>query len=219
MKESIDIITARLRTRQETRIAIQKDGRLSAIAWKLLAACMEAAGITMPKEADPKERGRKLVISPKDAPNLKIILARGSDIPWWVSGGSADFGIAGEDQAIEQGAEALIAGRLGEGRCTLVFSVRSDSPVSALSDLNGKVIATSFPNIVSGYCGKNGIKPKCIIKLAGSVEATAMIGDADAIADLIETGETQKANFLRAFAIIRSFEAVLLSKNKSQQPS
>ena len=203
-------IVERLRNGKETRIAIQKDGRLSAVAWELLATCLAAADITLPLETERNARGRKLIVAPVALPNLKIILVRQADIPWYVASGNADFGVAGEDCAIEAGVEELVSERLGGAESKLVVQVAESSNITRIEDLNGKSVATSYPRSFIEYCARNGVAPRNIIRLSGSVEAAIGIGAVDAVVDLVESGETMRANGLKPLAEVRRFGAALL---------
>ncbi|MES2014403.1 MAG: ATP phosphoribosyltransferase, partial [Patescibacteria group bacterium] len=209
MKEAIDILSKALEARKELRIAIQKDGRLSAISWALLSTCLEAAGIDTP-EIDPKKRDKRVVISPIVAPYIKIGLFKQSDIPKLVERGQADFGIAGEDKAIEMGLEKLIAAKLGSAESSLVIQIPKDSSIKRLEDINGKIIATSFPKIVANYFAEKNITPKSIEYMDGSVEGAPAFGVADITADLVQSGSGMHDNDLRPLITIRNFEAVLL---------
>lgn len=211
MKEAIDILSRAIETREELRIAIQKDGRLSAISWALLCTCLEAAGIDTP-EIDPKKRDKRIVLSPTLAPNIKIGLFKQGDIPRLVEKGQADFGIVGEDKAIEMGLENLIATKLDSAKSSLIIQVPKDSAIARLEDLNGKVIATSFPKIVANYLATKNIIPKSIEYMDGSVEGAPAFGVADTTADLVQSGDGMRDNDLRPLAIVRNFEAVLLQK-------
>ena len=209
MKEAIDILSRAMETRAELRIAIQKDGRLSAISWALLSTCLEAAGIDVP-EIDPKKRDKRVVISPILAPNIKIGLFKQSDIPRLVERGQADFGIVGEDKAIEMGLEDLIATKLGSAESSLVIQIPKNSPITTLEGINGKTIATSFPKIVTNYLATKNIIPKSIEYMDGSVEGAPAFGVADITADLVQSGSGMRDNDLRPLITVRNFEAVLL---------
>jgi ATP phosphoribosyltransferase len=200
MTKAIKIIKDAQKSNRRIRIVIQKSGKLFEASREFL----RASGINLPQNL-----GRNLVCYPAGFPNLEIALVRQGDIPWYLENGNADYGIIGEDQLAEKVSTLPVMAKLGVGRCTLSIAVRNDSRINSPGDLNGITVATSFPLILSQYLRANSITPKKIIELSGSVEATAVLGIADAICDLVETGETLKANGLRlAFPIFES-EAVL----------
>ncbi|MBP6946293.1 MAG: ATP phosphoribosyltransferase [Candidatus Pacebacteria bacterium] len=209
MKEAINILSKAIETQEDLRIAIQKDGRLSAISWALLSTCLETAGIDVP-EIDSKKRDKRVVISPILAPNLKIGLFKQSDIPRLVERGQADFGIVGEDKAIEMGLEDLIATKLGSAESSLVIQIPKNSPITTLEGINGKTIATSFPKIVANYLATKNIIPKSIEYMDGSVEGAPAFGVADITADLVQSGSGMRDNDLRPLITVRNFEAVFL---------
>ncbi len=210
-KKAVTLLTETLLSGKETRIAIQKSGRLSAVAWGLLDASMQAAGIpTTEEERSLRAKGRKLVYQLPQFPDCKIILARQSDIPWYVENGNADWGILGEDQILEKKPRVAIAARLGRGESSLIIATPKDSPVMDVAGLNGKTIATSYPRILGRFLKGRGIKAGRIVTLTGSVEAAASLGIADAICDITETGASLKANGLEELETICDFEALLV---------
>jgi|GEM_PF-2690459 len=211
------IITEMAQSGNEVRIAIQKNGRLSAIAWGLLETCLEAAGVPVTEaERQLQRKNRKLVYEIPKLPNVKIVSARSGDIAWYVESGNADIGIIGEDQILEKNSKVEIVARLGLGECSLAIAVPEGSQITALKDLNGKTIATSLPSILKQYLKGKKVKPKSIIELGGSVEAATTLGFADAVCDITETGSSFVANGLTELETVRDFEAVVITAKKSK---
>ena len=102
---------------------------------------------------------------------------------------------------------------LGVGRCRLAFCVPDDSPVSSAKELDGKRIATSFPNVTEKYLNGCGAKAH-LVGLSGSVEVMIQLGVADAIVDLVETGSTLAANRLRILEEIGTYQTVLIQNDR-----
>ncbi|MES2134773.1 MAG: ATP phosphoribosyltransferase [Patescibacteria group bacterium] len=211
------IITEMAQSGNEVRIAIQKNGRLSAVAWGLLEACLEAAGVpTTEEERQLQRKNRALVYEIPTLPNVKIVSARSGDIAWYVESGNADIGIIGEDQVLEKNSKVEIVARLGLGECSLAIAVPEGSQITTLKDLNGKTIATSLPTILKKYLQEKKVRPKSIIELGGSVEAATALGFADAVCDITETGSSFIANGLTELETVRDFEAVVITAKKAK---
>ncbi len=210
MEKAKEILIGAIRSRRERlRIAIQKDGRLSKIAWALLETCMQACGVNLPKR---DEQNRALITKPEERPDIEVVLVRNGQIPWLVQSGNAEFGITGEDTVLENTPSLPIAARLGGGRSSMVIQVRTDSKIKKTEDLDGKTFATSYPSILKAYLASRNITPGEILKQPGSVEAFAALGITDAVCDSVESGETMRANDLRPLVTIGTFEAVLIGE-------
>ncbi len=208
MEQATQIITSLIRNRRERlRFAIQKDGRLFSLAWGILTACVEASGGVMPERASGD---RRAVIPIPTLMNVDIILLRNAEIPSYVEDGTAQAAIVGEDQILEQNSRVTIAARLGEARCSLQLMTSETSSVRSAQDLRGKRVATSFPCLTKIFLSKNKIVPKEIAERK-SIEAAVASGY-DAGFDIVDTGESMRANKLRSIAIIQNFEALLITK-------
>ena len=162
-------------------IAVSK-GRIYEEALPLLAE----AGI-VPTD-DPKTC-RKLILN-TTRPDVQLVIIRATDVPTFVEYGAADLGIAGKDVLIEHGAEGLYEPLdLGIATCRLMTASRKDAP-----PISGRVrVATKFVKIAERYFAERGIQAE-IIKLYGSMELAPLVGLADCIVDLVDTGNTLKAN-------------------------
>jgi ATP phosphoribosyltransferase len=162
-------------------IAVSK-GRIYEEALPLLAD----AGI-VPTD-DPKTC-RKLILN-TTRPDVQLVIIRATDVPTFVEYGAADLGIAGKDVLIEHGAEGLYEPLdLGIATCRLMTATRKDVP-----PITGRVrVATKFVKIAERYFASLGIQAE-IIKLYGSMELAPLVGLADCIVDLVDTGNTLKAN-------------------------
>ncbi|MFA4830981.1 MAG: ATP phosphoribosyltransferase [Patescibacteria group bacterium] len=180
------------------KIAIQKKGRLNEPSLVFLSAI----GI------NNQQNGHCYITICKKT-NTEIILVRDDDIPEYVSQGVVDFGIVGENVLAEKGIYTNIIRRLGFGNCQLVIAAPKDSLIKTTADLEGKRIATSYPQLLSKYLRINNINA-AIVNLDGSVEIAPSLNLADAICDITQTGQTLKENGLIPIETIVKSEAVLI---------
>jgi ATP phosphoribosyltransferase len=170
-------------------IAVSK-GRIYEEALPLLAQ----AGIC-PSE-DP-EKSRKLIL-PTSHAEVQLLIVRAADVPTYVEYGAADLGIAGKDVLIEYGAEGLYEPLdLRIAPCRLMTAGRRGAPFPA----RRLRVATKYVKIAQRYFAAQGIQAE-IIKLYGSMELAPLVGLADCIVDLVDTGNTLKANGLEARDLI-----------------
>ncbi|MDD1610990.1 MAG: ATP phosphoribosyltransferase [Methylococcaceae bacterium] len=178
-------------------IAVSK-GRIYEEALPLLAE----AGI-VPTD-DPKTC-RKLILN-TTRPDVQLVIIRATDVPTFVEYGAADLGIAGKDVLIEHGAESLYEPLdLGIARCRLMTATRKDAP-----PITGRVrVATKFVKIAQRYFASLGIQAE-IIKLYGSMELAPLVGLADCIVDLVDTGNTLKANDMEPRDLIMEISSRLV---------
>lgn len=186
------------------RIALQKSGRLHDKSIALLARC--GLGFELRKDA--------LLVPCSDFP-LELMLVRDDDIPEYVRDGVCDLGIVGENVLQEKllkfsGAPGVSTLRpLGFGGCRLAIAVPNDLPYAGLASLAGLRIATTYSGLVRQFLDRYQVRAE-IIPLTGSVEIAPAIKIADAICDLVASGETLRSNGLRAVENILTSEAVLV---------
>jgi ATP phosphoribosyltransferase len=183
---------------ENLRIGIPSKGRLSEISSELLGA----AGLSF------RRQERSLFARVRDMP-IDVTFLRTDDIPVLCAEGAIDLGITGSDLVAESGAVVNTRLELGVGRCRLALCVPDDSDVKRPADLDGKRVATSFPQVTTGFLAKHKAKPH-IVHLTGSVEVMIALGVADAIVDLVETGSTLAANRLAILADLGRYETVLV---------
>ncbi|TXH69339.1 MAG: ATP phosphoribosyltransferase [Thiothrix sp.] len=149
---------------------------------------LKAAGI---EPLDDPETSRKLVLD-TSRDDVKIVIIRATDVPTYVQYGAADLGVAGKDVLMEHGGEGLYEMiDLKIANCKLMVAGFADRP---LPDTNLKV-ATKFVNCARRYFASQG-RQVDIIKLYGSMELAPLVGLADCIVDLVDTGNTLRANGL-----------------------
>ncbi len=185
------------------KLAIQKKGRLTEKSLELLKLC----GL------DIENYSERLVVSVRNLP-LDILFLRDDDIPEYVQDGVADIGIVGENVLAEKLTQTEILQKLGFGRCTLMFAYPENKELKKLEDVNGRIIATTYPRIVNDFLSKNNLKAK-IIELSGSVEIAPSLGVADLICDIVSTGNTLMMNKLKKSFKVFDSEAVLISASSS----
>jgi len=143
-----------------------------------------------------KDASRKLTLF-DDALDITFFLAKSMDVPTYVEYGAADIGVAGKDVLEEQGRRVVELLDLGISRCELIVAVPSDSPVKKVSDLGfNSRVASKYPRIAESFFNRRGIQVE-VIPLSGSIELAPLVGLADAIVDLTETGTTLRENGLR----------------------
>jgi len=143
---------------------------------------------------------------------LVFIFVRADDIPVLVQSGTVDAGITGNDLVLERHADVAEIMRLGYGRCRLCVAVREECEETGLAWLAGRSVATSFPSITRQYFAKSGVDVN-IIEMNGSVEIMVALGLADAIVDIVETGDSLRDNNLKVYSDIGSYETVLIANH------
>ena len=186
------------------RIGVPSKGRLSELAGELL----KQAGLSF------RRQERSLFARVGEMP-IDITFLRTDDIPVLCAEGAIDMGISGSDLIKEAGADVISRLELGVGKCKLALCVPEDSPIVNPGQLDGKRIATSFPNITKGYLREHRADVH-LVELGGSVEIMITLGVADAIVDLVETGSTLAANRLRVLDEIGRYETMLI-QNKQRR--
>ncbi len=184
-------------------LAVQKKGRLSQKTMKLL----EDSGIIIQNGSDTKLQARA-----ENFP-IQVIYLRDDDIPECVADGIADIGIVGENVYLEKSREVKIIKRLGFSKCRMSIGVPKDFVYSNIKDLEGKSIATSYPNILKNYLQKEKVNAK-IHEISGSVEIAPGIGLADAVFDIVSTGSTLISNGLKEVDTILKSEAIMIRNNQ-----
>lgn len=180
------------------KIAIQKSGRLNEDSLKLLKEC----GINIDNGID------QLKVTATNFP-LEVFFLRNSDIPQYLEDGVVDVAILGENLLIEEEKTLKIETLLGFSKCKLSIATPKGTNYKSIKDLEGKRIATSYPNTLKNYLTKNKVNADLHI-ISGSVEIAPNIGLADAICDLVSSGNTLFKNGLEEKEIILKSEACLV---------
>ncbi|WP_024332696.1 ATP phosphoribosyltransferase [Gordonia hirsuta] len=189
------------------RVAVPNKGALSEAA----AAILSEAGYR--RRSDPKD------LNVIDVANeVEFYFLRPKDVAIYVAAGQLDVGITGRDLAADSGAEVIEEVALGFGSSTFRYAAPSDEQWT-VEGLEGKRIATSYPNLVRRDLAERGIDAE-IIRLDGAVEISIQLGVADAIADVVGSGRTLRLHGLTAFGeSLCDSEAVLIRTAATAQPS
>lgn len=168
-------------TKEMLRIAMPK-GRIL----KKAAALFQEAGMVLPEDL---EESRKLIV-PIPELNMELILAKPVDVPTYVEYGVTDLGIVGKDVLVEDNRDVYELLDLGIARCRMsVIGLPDWRPTPYPR------VATKYPNTASKYFRERGQQVE-VIKLNGSIELAPLIGLADRIVDMVETGTTIRENGL-----------------------
>jgi ATP phosphoribosyltransferase len=163
---------------------------------------LEKAGISIPKS---EVESRKLILD-TNLNDIKVIVIRASDVPVFVQHGAADFGIAGKDVLLEHGANGIFELLdLGISKCRLMVASKKGQ------DLNKSTlkVATKYVKSAKEYFYKQG-KQVEVIKLYGAMELAPIVGLSDCIVDLVDTGNTLKANNLVPLELIQEISSRLI---------
>ena len=154
---------------------------------------LRAAGIEVLE--DP-EKSRKLILA-TNQPNVRVLVVRATDVPTYVQYGGADMGITGKDTLLEHGSDGLYQPLdLQIAKCRISVAVRADFDyASAVKQGSRLKVATKYVAIAREFFAAKGVHVD-LIKLYGSMELAPLVGLADAIVDLVSTGNTLKANHL-----------------------
>ena len=171
---------------------------------------LEAAGIQV---SENPEQSRKLIIATSN-PGLRLIIVRASDVPTYVEYGAADLGIAGKDVLIEHAAQhpggLYQPIDLNIARCRLAVAVRKGFDYEAAVRQGARLrVATKYTQAAREHFAAKGVYVD-LIKLYGSMELAPLVGLADAIVDLVSTGNTLKANDLVAVEDIMQISSRLV---------
>lgn len=179
------------------KIAVQKSGRLSEDSLTLLKEC----GISL-------NVGKDQLIAQASNFQLEVLYLRNSDIPQYVRDGIADIAIIGDNTEKEKKTGIVPVLDLGFSRCRLSIAVPRAVEFKDLSYLQGKKIATSYPNTLKDFLTENAIEAE-IHEISGSVEIAPNIGLSDAICDVVSTGSTLVKNGLKEVYKMFESQAIL----------
>ncbi len=185
-------------------IAVSK-GRIYDDALPLL----EDAGIV---PIDNPKTSRKLILrTNKD--DVQLVIIRATDVPTFVEYGAADMGIAGKDVLLEHGAENLYEPLdLGIAKCRLMTATPFNAP-----EITGRIkVATKYVKTAQRYFASIGVQAE-IIKLYGAMELAPLVGLADCIVDVVDTGNTLKANGLEPKELITHISSRLVVNKASMK--
>ena len=197
-------------TEPRLRIAVQKSGRLADRSLELISG----AGLRVMKGAN------ELLYRVENQP-IDLLRVRDDDIPTFVADNVAELGIVGYNVLAEhfpdRDLESMIVTRLGFGSCTLKIAVPNDVDYTGPQWLNGKRIASSYPNILGKWLKTHGVTAE-VVEMRGAVEVAPRMKIAHAICDLVSTGATLEANGMKATDLVLKSEAVLIKAPHAPAP-
>lgn len=179
------------------RIALTK-GRLE----KDTIALFERMGLDT---SAVRDKGRRLILPVGD--DLEVVLAKAADVITYVEHGVCDLGVVGRDTIAEAGGSFYEVLDLGFGRCR--FAVAAPEGRDIYAGYAVKTIASKYPRVARAFFARKGMDVE-IIKIEGSVELAPLLGLADAIVDIVETGSTLKENGLRVVEEVMPISARLI---------
>jgi len=161
---------------------------------------------------DDPERSRKLILDTNHE-DVKLVIIRAADVPTYVQYGAADLGVAGKDVLMEHGGDGLYEPLdLGIARCRLMVA----GPAGQAPPAGRLRIATKYINTTRRYYAEQGEQVE-IIKLYGSMELAPLVGLADRIVDVVDTGNTLKANGLAPLEHIADISSRLIINKASMK--
>jgi ATP phosphoribosyltransferase len=173
------------------------------------APLLKVAGVVA---LDDPETSRKLILA-TNRDNVRLIIVRASDVPTYVQYGAADMGIAGKDVLLEHGGSGLYQPLdLHIACCRMMVAVRDDFDYESAVRQGARLrVATKYLHMAREHFAEKGMHVD-LIKLYGSMELAPLVGLADAIVDLVSSGNTLKANHLKAVEEIVPISARLVIK-------
>ena len=181
------------------RIAIQKSGRLQEGSLDLL----RESGLSFSNGKD------QLKTQARNFP-VEVLFLRDDDIPQYVEDKVADIGIVGENIFVEKQKSNQLVKRLDFAKCRVSIAVPRSEDYKGVRSLQGKNIATTYPNIVKKFLATHHVEAG-IHEISGSVEIAPGIGLADAICDIVSTGSTLLSNGLKEVEVVMQSEAVMIA--------
>ena len=185
------------------RIALTK-GRLE----KDTVALLESIGYDC---TAVHEKGRRLILPIPDG-NMEVVLAKAADVITYVEHGVCDMGVVGKDTLMEMNGKLFELVNLGFGKCKFALATKKDYPF--YDGFGVKTIATKYPNVTRAFFENKGMDVD-IVKIEGSVELAPLLGLADGIVDIVETGATLKQNNLEVYETLFDISARLIANKAS----
>lgn len=187
------------------RMALTK-GRLE----KDTVALLEKAGIDC---TQVHEKGRRLILPVGDG-SMEVVLSKAADVITYVENGVCDLGVVGKDTIMEHGTRFFEVMDLGFGRCR--FALAGPKGVDFYAGYREKVIASKYPNVTRAFFENKQMDVR-VIRIEGSVELAPLLGLADAIVDIVETGTTLKENGLEVKETVADLSARLIVNTASMK--
>lgn len=150
--------------------------------------------------------------------NVEFFYLRPRDIATYVGSGSLDVGITGLDLLLDSGSSAEEVADLGFGASTFRFAAEASAGFKKPEDLKGKRLATAYPKLIGDYLARIGVDCE-VVKLDGAVESAVRLGVADAVADVVSTGNTLRKAGLSVFGpeILASTARLIAAPGKAEE--
>ena len=183
---------------RKVRIALTK-GRIEDKAVSLL----EKIGYDV---SELRNKGRRLILNIPNE-NIEVVLAKAADVITYVEHGVCDLGVVGEDTIMEHGGKFYEIADLQFGKCKFALALKKGTDFFA--GYGVKTVATKYPHVTRNYFESMGIDVD-IVKIEGSVELAPLVGLADGIVDIVETGTTLKENGLEVCRDVAPISARLI---------
>ena len=153
-----------------------------------------------------REKGRRLIL-PVGNGEIEVVLAKAADVITYVENGVCDLGVVGKDTIMENGSHFYEILDLGFGRCRFALACRKGTDF--FGGYKAKTVASKYPNVARQFFESRAMDVR-IIKIEGSVELAPLLGLADGIVDIVETGTTLRENDLEEIAYILDATARLI---------
>lgn len=190
---------------RKVRIALTK-GRIE----KFAVDQLEKIGYDV---TELREKGRRLILT---IPNedIEVVLAKAADVITYVEHGVCDFGVVGKDTIMEHGGKFFEVADLGFGKCKFALAVKKGT--NFYDGYGVKTVASKYPEVTRAFFEAKGMDVD-IVKIEGSVELAPLVGLADGIVDIVETGTTLKENGLEVFEDVAPISARLIVNTVSMK--
>ncbi len=160
-----------------------------------------------------RDKGRRLILN-IPGEDIEVVLAKAADVITYVEHGVCDIGVVGKDTIMEYGGKFYEITDLGFGRCK--FALAGKKGDDFYKGYGVKTVATKYPNVTRAYFEAKGMDVD-IVKIEGSVELAPLVGLADGIVDIVETGTTLKENGLEVFEDVAPISARLIVNTVSMK--
>ncbi|MBD5081730.1 MAG: ATP phosphoribosyltransferase [Ruminococcaceae bacterium] len=158
-----------------------------------------------------RDKGRKLILPIKDQ-NIEVVLAKAADVITYVEHGVCDLGVVGKDTIMEHGGKYFELLDLGFGKCK--FALAGKKGGDFYKGYGVKTVASKYTNVTRAFFEGKGMDVD-IVKIEGSVELAPLVGLADGIVDIVETGITLKENGLEVYEDVAPVSARLIANTVS----
>ena len=160
-----------------------------------------------------KDKGRKLIL-PIEGQDIEVVLAKAADVITYVEHGVCDIGVVGKDTIMEHGGKYFEIADLGFGKCK--FALAGKKGRDFYSGYGVKTVASKYTNVTRAFFESKGMDVD-IVKIEGSVELAPLLGLADGIVDIVETGTTLKENGLEVYEDVAQISARLIVNTVSMK--